>query len=99
MVVICIDFMQSTELLELKGPFNMAMLNDRFYECARKLITQSFYPFVNFHEIIGDCFVFVVNADMGCKIDDYCASIGISLTHSLTYSLTHSLTHSLTLTY
>ena len=92
MVLICIDFIQSTELLELKGPFNMAMLNDRFYECARKLIIQSFYPFVNFHEIIGDCFVFVVNADMGC-IDDYCASIGISLTHLCTHSLTYLLIH------
>ncbi len=82
-VVICIDFIRSTELLELKGPFNLAMLNQRFYECAESLIMNNFYPYVNFHEIIGDCFVFVVNAEWGCKIENYCASISINFVNQL----------------
>ncbi len=82
-VVICIDFIKSTELLESKGPFNLAMLNQRFYETAESLIMETFYPYVNFHEIIGDCFVFVVNAEWGCKIENYCASIAINFVNQL----------------
>ena len=82
-VVICIDFIQSTELLGEKGPFNLAILNKRFYECAESLILNQFYPYVNFHEIIGDCFVFVLNADWGCKINGYCASMALNFVNQL----------------
>lgn len=82
-VVICIDFIKSTELLEEKGAFNLAMMNKQFYERAENLILKQFYPYVNFHEIIGDCFVFVLNADWGCKINGYCASMALNFVNQL----------------
>ena len=86
MVVICIDFMNSTETLLSKGPFHMASINKQFYDSATSIIAKYFYPYINFHEIIGDCFVFVVNADWGCTIDNFCASLAINFVGKLQYS-------------
>jgi class 3 adenylate cyclase len=84
--VIAIDFVKSTETLVQKGPFNMAFVNKRFYDCATSIIAEQFYPYVNFHEIVGDCFVFVVDAEWGCRLKLFCASLAINFVNRLRFA-------------
>lgn len=89
MVVICIDFMNSTELLVSRGPYNLAHVNKRFYEDIIDIIRHYFYPYISIHEIIGDCFVLVLNASWTYNLPQFCATLAINFVNHL-YCRSHS---------
>lgn len=39
------------------------------------MIKSNYYPYVYIHEIVGDSFVLLLNADWAYKIPDYCTTI------------------------
>lgn len=82
-VIICIDFVNSTELLQEKGPINMAFINKRFYDDIVQIITHHFYPYLCVHEIVGDSFVLVLNADWTYNLQRYCTVLAINFINRL----------------
>ena len=82
-VVICIDFVDSTDILKLKGPVHMAHLNRRFFCDIADIITTYFYPFIHIHEVIGDCFVLVINADWTYSCRQFSATIAMDFINRL----------------
>lgn len=82
-VLISIDFMNSTELLQSTGPFNTAIINKRFYDDIIHIIGHYYYPYIYLHEVIGDCFVLILNADWLYCLPEYCASLAINFVNRL----------------
>ena len=76
-VVICIDIMDSTQMLMEKGPHHMASISAQFYKDVIDTIKNQFYPFIYIYEIVGDSFMFIVNADWTYNISPFCATISV----------------------
>jgi len=77
-VLISIDFKNSTETLMNYGTRDYIALNRKFYNDVVYLIKQYYYPYIYIHEVIGDCFVFVLNSDWTYNLTNYCASLAYS---------------------
>lgn len=77
-VVVSIDFRNSTEYLIKNGTFNAIELYKKFHCDVLKLLKKNYYPYIYIHEIIGDCFVIVSNIDWALSIPKFCASIIMS---------------------
>lgn len=74
-VITFIDFIDSTKFLTQEGGFKMANKCSEFYRQVFSLIKLKFYPYIFIHEIVGDCFVLITNADWSYKIPHFCSSI------------------------
>ena len=78
LIVISVDFKDSTKLLVSKGALKMIEINNTFHNDTIELIKKYYYPYIYIHEIIGDCFVFVCNSDWTYNIPNFCASMCLS---------------------
>jgi hypothetical protein len=76
-IIINIDFIDSTQITKENGVEHMIAINKLFYYDIVNLIINDYYPFIYIHEIIGDSFILVMNIDWGYTINEYCASIAI----------------------
>lgn len=77
-VIVSIDFRNSTEYLVKNGTVNTIELYKKFHCDVLKLLKNNYYPYIYIHEIIGDCFVIVCNIDWAITIPKFCASIIMS---------------------
>jgi hypothetical protein len=77
-IIISIDFKDSTEFLSINGVRDFININKRFYNDIVFLIKHFYYPYIYIHEIVGDCFVIVINADWTYNLQNYCASLAFS---------------------
>ncbi len=82
-VIICIDFIGSTLQLNEEGVEKTIQINKNFYSDIVFLIKQNYYPYVYLHEIIGDSFVLILNADWTYNIPRYCATLAINFVTEL----------------
>jgi len=87
-VLITIDFIDSTILLNTLGVINTIEININFHNDIIKLIKNFYYPYIYIHEIIGDSFIIVLNTDWTYNINNYCTSIAIHFINKL-YNLTN----------
>ena len=60
-------------------------INKRFFDYIVSIITDFFYPYINMHEVIGDCFVLIVNAEWTYTCLQFCASLAIDFINRLLY--------------
>ena len=61
----------------------MAYLNKRFFDDIVSIITDYFYPYINIHEVIGDCFVLILNAEWSYTCPQFCASLAMDFLNRL----------------
>lgn len=74
-IIICMDFVNSTSNLMTNGDKYIANLSLDFFNIVKNIIKQRYYPYVYIHEIVGDSFVFIINADWTYNIPELCATI------------------------
>lgn len=86
-IIISIDFMDSTHILLDKGITNMINIHNSFYEDVINLIKNFYYPYIYIHEILGDSYILVLNTDWTNNIPQYCATIAFDFVNRL-YNLT-----------
>lgn len=87
-VVVCIDFKNSTQFLVSKGPLETINCYKNFHKDVVRLLKKDYYPYIYIHEIIGDCFVIVSNIDWALTIPKFCTSIVMSFLMEL-YKITN----------
>ncbi len=87
-VVISIDFRNSTEFLVKNGTLETIYKYKKFHNEIINLIKKKYYPYIYIHEIIGDCFVIVSNIDWALNIPKLCASLVMSFLMEL-YTITN----------
>ena len=86
-VIVSIDFKDSTKLLVSGGTVNIINIYKHFHNDVILLIKSKYYPYIYIHEIIGDCFIIVSNINWSHDVINFCASIMISFIFNL-YNLT-----------
>lgn len=67
-VIIAIDFIDSTKILVNNGVLNYFTINKQFHNDIIKLIKKNYYPYIFIHEILGDSFILVTNFDINLII-------------------------------
>jgi class 3 adenylate cyclase len=82
-IIICIDFVNSTSNLMSNGDKHTATLSLNFFNMVKNIIKQKYYPYVYIHEIVGDSFVFIINADWTYNIPELCATIAFDFMKDL----------------
>ena len=82
-IIICIDFINSTELLNNIGPINTINIHKKYYNIIIKLINTKYLNYIFIHEIIGDSFILVMNHDNNFNIKDHCCSICLYFLYEL----------------
>lgn len=82
-IIITLDFVNSTQILVNKGITNMINIQSFFYEDVINLLKNYFYPYIYIHEILGDSYVFVINAEWKNTITEYCTSIAFDFINRL----------------
>ncbi len=83
-IIICIDFINSTlNMQNENGVNNLIQINKNFYKDIVYLIKHYYYPYVYIHEIIGDSFVLLINADWTYNIPKYCTTIALNFVTQL----------------
>lgn len=75
MIIISLDFVNSTNLLVNKGVEESININEKFHKIVIDIIESYFYPYIYIHEILGDCFTFILNADWTYNIERFCSSL------------------------
>jgi Adenylate and Guanylate cyclase catalytic domain len=85
-VVICMDFIDSTRELNTNGAFNMAHINMRFYESIINIIRKTYYPFVYIHEVVGDSYVITLNTDWTYNMPLFCSTLAINFLYDIIHS-------------
>jgi len=83
-IIICIDFINSTNLINNVGCAKTISIHKQYYSTIIKLLNNKYYNYIFIHEIIGDSFVLVMNHDNNYNIRDYCTSICIYFLYDLT---------------
>jgi hypothetical protein len=78
LVIIAIDFINSTETLVNDGVLNYIDINKRFHRDIINKIKKYYYPYIYIHEIIGDMFIIILNADWTFNITKYTTSLALS---------------------
>lgn len=86
-VIVSIDFKDSTKLLVSNGTVKMINIYKKFHNDVILLIKSKYYPYIYIHEIIGDCFIIVSNINWSYDVINFCASIIISFIFNL-YNIT-----------
>lgn len=87
-VIVSIDFKDSTKLLVDNGNSIMIGLYKNFHNDVIDLIKSKYYPYIYIHEIVGDCFVIVSNIDWTHNMPKYCASLMVTFIYNL-FNLTN----------
>lgn len=82
-IIIMIDFINSTQILVNEGITNTINIQSSFYEDVIHLLKNYFYPYIYIHEILGDSYVFVINAEWTNTITEYCTSIAFDFVNRL----------------
>ena len=77
------DFVNSTSNLMANGDKYIANLSLNFFNMVKNIIKQRYYPYVYIHEIVGDSFVFIINADWTYNIPELCATIAFDFIKDL----------------
>jgi hypothetical protein len=85
-IIIMIDFINSTQILVNEGITNTINIQSFFYDDVINLLKNHFYPYIYIHEILGDSYIFVINAEWKNSITEYCASIAFDFITRLYYS-------------
>jgi class 3 adenylate cyclase len=85
-VIIKIDFVNSTDLLNNKGVVALIDTSVRFHRTVLELIRSKYYPFIYLHEVIGDSFVLVLNTDWTYNSEKFCASLAINYIYDLVHA-------------
>lgn len=83
-IIICIDFINSTQLINKIGTENCINIHKQYYFTIIKLLDNIYYNHIFIHEIIGDSFVLVMNHDNNYNIEKYCTSICLYFLYELT---------------
>jgi Adenylate and Guanylate cyclase catalytic domain len=65
------------------GPEYMANLSKRFYNDVIQIIKTKYYPYIYIYEIVGDSFVFMINADWIYSVPFIPAIIGLKFSRDL----------------
>ena len=83
-IIICIDFINSTELLTTNGGILLSINNSvKFHKKIVKLIRNKYYPFIYLHEVIGDSFIIALNTDWAYNSEIFCTSLAINFIFDL----------------
>ena len=82
-IIMNIDFIDSTLISSKKGVEHMIAINKLFYLDIVNLIVNNYYPYIYIHEIIGDSFILVMNIDWGYTINELCDTIAIDFLSKL----------------
>jgi hypothetical protein len=83
-VIICIDFVDSTATLTANGGALLSIDNSiKFHKIIVKLIREVYYPFIYLHEVIGDSFIIALNTDWAYTSEKICASLAINFIFDL----------------
>ena len=89
-VVICIDFIDSTATLISQGGSLLSIDNSiKFHKEIVNLIRNVYYPFIYLHEVIGDSFIIALNTDWAYTSNFFCASLAISFIFDLVHNTKH----------
>ena len=89
-VVICIDFVDSTATLISQGGSLLSIDNSiKFHKEIVNLIRNVYYPFIYLHEVIGDSFIIALNTDWAFTSEIFCASLAISFIFDLVRNTKH----------
>jgi len=90
MVIICIDFVDSTATLISQGGSLLSIDNSiKFHKEIVNLIRNVYYPFIYLHEVVGDSFIIALNADWAYESEIFCASLAISFIFDLVKNTRH----------
>jgi class 3 adenylate cyclase len=65
------------------GTDHMIKISKSFYNDVIELIKQKYYPYIYIYEIVGDSFMFIINADWTYNIEIICATIGMDFVKNL----------------
>ena len=76
-IIIYIDFINSTKLLNNNNISFIININNFFYNKIIEIIKLYYYSYIYIYEIIGDCFVLVVNKS------NYCTTLAIDFINKL----------------
>ena len=91
-VIICIDFVDSTATLISQGGSLLSIDNSiKFHKAIVQLIRNVYYPFIYLHEVIGDSFIIALNADWAYTNEIFCASLAINFIFDLVKNTRHLL--------
>ena len=85
-IIIMIDFVNSTQILINEGITNTINIQFSFYDDVINLLKKYFYPYIYIHEILGDSYIFVINAEWKNSITEYCTSIAFDFINRLYHS-------------
>ena len=89
-VVICIDFIDSTATLISQGGSLLSIDNSiKFHKEIVNLIRNVYYPFIYLHEVIGDSFIIALNTDWAYTSDFFCCSLALSFIFDLVHNTNH----------
>jgi len=89
-VLICIDFVDSTATLISQGGALLSIDNSiKFHKAIVQLIRNVYYPFIYLHEVIGDSFIIALNIDWVYTSEVFCASLAISFIFDLVHNTKH----------
>ena len=89
-VLICIDFVDSTATLISQGGALLSIDNSiKFHKAIVQLIRNVYYPFIYLHEVIGDSFIIALNIDWVYTSEVFCASLAISFIFDLVQNTKH----------
>ena len=89
-VIICIDFIDSTTTLISNGGALISIDNSiKFHKAIVNLIRNVYYPFIYLHEVIGDSFIIALNTDWAYTSNFFCASLAISFIFDLVHNTKH----------
>jgi hypothetical protein len=83
LVIISLDFVNSTENLIKDGTLKFIETTQRFHTDIIHIIKTYYYPYIYIHEIVGDSFIIVLNADWTYNINKYTASLAFSFLEQL----------------
>jgi hypothetical protein len=89
-VIICIDFVDSTATLISQGGSLLSIDNSiKFHKEIVQLIRNVYYPFIYLHEVIGDSFIIALNTDWAYTSEIFCASLAINFIFDLVKNTRH----------
>jgi len=83
LVIIAIDFINSTSLLLNEGVLNYIDINKNFHNDIIYIIKKYYYPYIYIYEIIGDAFIIILNAEWNFNITRYTTSLALSFISEL----------------
>lgn len=88
-VIICMDFVDSTGNLLLSGAPASIFINIQFHKSVIDLIRNKYYPFIYLHEVIGDSFIVALNADWTYTSHLFCATLAVVFIEDLVKATRH----------